>query len=360
MKRLFSAFLAAALSLSLAACGAPAPASASQPASAPASSAPAAPVSGAQSEAAAFPVTVTDAAGRRVTIEAEPKTLVSGYYITTSMLIALGQQQKLVGVEAKAAARPIYSLAAPGLLELPSVGTAKEFDLEGCAALQPDLVILPLKLKDVLPALEQLGVSALAVDPENMEKLNDTIALLGAATGASARAQELLAYNADTKAFLEELLAGAERPRVYLAGNSSYLQTAGGAMYQNALLDLAGGENVAARLTDAYWAEVSYEQLLAWDPQVIVMAAGADYTQEDILNDAQLAGLDAVKNGRVYAMPGGVEAWDSPVPGALVGSRWVASVLHGQLYPASQFAADAQAFYKTFYGVDIDPALLGV
>ena len=48
----------------------------------------------------------------------------------------------------QADSRPIYSLAAPELLELPSVGTAKEFDLEGCAALEPDLVVLPLKLKE--------------------------------------------------------------------------------------------------------------------------------------------------------------------------------------------------------------------
>ena len=53
----------------------------------------------------------------------------------------------MVGIEAKADKRAIYKLAAPDLIELPSVGTAKEFDLEGCAALSPDLVILPLKVK---------------------------------------------------------------------------------------------------------------------------------------------------------------------------------------------------------------------
>lgn len=84
-----------------------------------------------------YPVTVTDQAGRDVTIEAQPTRLVSGYYISTSALIALGLQDSLVGIEAKAASRPIYQLSAPQLLELPSVGSAKEFDLEGCAALEP-------------------------------------------------------------------------------------------------------------------------------------------------------------------------------------------------------------------------------
>ena len=94
-----------------------------------------------------YPITVTDQAGREVTIEDEPEKLVSGYYISTSLLIALGLDDKLVGIEAKADKRAIYRLSAPALIELPNVGTAKEFDLEGCAALEPDLVLLPLKLK---------------------------------------------------------------------------------------------------------------------------------------------------------------------------------------------------------------------
>ena len=96
----------------------------------------------------AYPMTLTDMAGRTVTLNAKPEKLVSGYYISTSALIALGLEDNLVGVEAKADKRAIYRLSAPQLVDLPSVGTAKEFDLEGCIALQPDLVILPLKLKE--------------------------------------------------------------------------------------------------------------------------------------------------------------------------------------------------------------------
>ena len=76
-----------------------------------------------------YPVTVTDQAGREVTIEKEPESIVSGYYISTSLLLALGLKDKVTGIEAKADKRPIYKLAAPEFLELPNVGTAKEFDL---------------------------------------------------------------------------------------------------------------------------------------------------------------------------------------------------------------------------------------
>lgn len=356
-KRVLSLILAAAMALSLAACSNPGKSSSGSAASQSASSASSQADSSTQSEAA-FPVTVTDAAGREVTIEEEPEKLVSGYYITTSMLIALGHADKLVGIEAKADTRPIYALAAPELLELPSVGTAKEFDLEGCAALEPDLVILPLKLKDTVPALEELGLTVITVNPESLEELNETIKLLVAAIGDPMKGWELLDYNQQTQEFLAEILADVEKPRVYLAGNSSYLSTAGAAMYQNTLLELGGGENVAAELEDTYWADVSYEQLLSWNPEVIIMASDAAYSKDELLADPQLQQLDAVKNGRVYAMPSAFESWDSPVPSALVGSRWVASVLHGEEYDFEQFRADAADFYQQFYGVEIDTQLL--
>ena len=356
-KRVLSLILAAAMALSLAACSNPGSASSGSGASQSASSASSQADSSTQSEAA-FPVTVTDAAGREVTIEEEPEKLVSGYYITTSMLIALGHADKLVGIEAKADTRPIYALAAPELLELPSVGTAKEFDLEGCAALEPDLVILPLKLKDTVPALEELGLTVITVNPESLEELNETIKLLVAAIGDPMKGWELLDYNQQTEEFLAEILADVEKPRVYLAGNSSYLSTAGAAMYQNSLLELGGGENVAAELEDTYWADVSYEQLLSWNPEVIIMASDAAYSKDELLADPQLQQLDAVKNGRVYAMPSAFESWDSPIPSALVGSRWVASVLHGEKYDFEQFRADAADFYQQFYGVEIDTQLL--
>ena len=73
-------------------------------------------------------------------------------------------QDELVGVEAKADKRTIYSLSAPELQSLPSIGTAKEFDLEGCAALTPDLVIVPAKLKDSIPQMEEQAITARQIE----------------------------------------------------------------------------------------------------------------------------------------------------------------------------------------------------
>lgn len=120
-------------------------------------------------------------------------------------------------------------------------------------------------------------------------------------------------------------------------------------MYQHTLIENAGGTNAAEELTDSYWAEVSYEQLLAWNPDYIILAADAQYTVESVLEDPTLAGCAAVKNGHVYQFPNTIEAWDSPVPGSVLGSLWLASVLHPKKYPADQWEAAVVKFYETFY-----------
>lgn len=293
---------------------------------------------------------LTDHAGRTVTVEAEPERIVSGYYISSSALIALGLQDKMVGIEAKANKRPIYSLSAPELIDLPNVGTAKEFDLEGCIALNPDLVVLPIKLKAAAETLEAMGIPVLLVSPESQEELEDMIALLGAATGAAEQAEALLAFAAAQRDMLSEALDGAELPTVYLAGNSALLSTAGDAMYQSGMIAQAGGVNVAAEIEDNYWVDVSYEQLLTWDPDYILLASDASYTVEDVLADPNLAECSAVKNGNVIRMPGDAEAWDSPVPSGILGSVWLASALHADRVTAEVRDAVIAEFYETFYG----------
>ena len=296
-----------------------------------------------------YPVTVTDQAGRTVTIEEEPQSIVSGYYISTSLLIALDQKDKLVGIEAKADKRPIYRLSAPELIELPNVGTAKEFDLEGCAALEPDLVILPIKLQNAVPTLEELGMTVLLVNPETQELLDEAVELVSTATNSQSQAQALADFSAQQHAWLEETLAEAEAPAVYLAGNSSMLSTAGSGMYQNDMITAAGGSNVAAEITDTYWVEVDYEQLLAWDPAYIILASDATYTCEDVLADPNLADCSAVVNGNVYQLPNRAEAWDSPVPSGVLGSVWLASILHPELCDQASADAIIEEYYETFF-----------
>ena len=358
LKQLSALLLALSLSVSVTACGGNTASTATTAAETTAGAATeAASESAAETSAAAevnltveYPVTVTDHLGREVTIEKQPESFVSGYYISTSLMIALGLDGQLVGVEAKADKRKIYKLSAPELTELPSVGTAKEFDLEGCAALKPDLVIVPTKLKDSIPAMEELGLTVIAVNPEDQTKLFETIDMISTAANVVEKGQKLESWISDSLSGLKDSLDGAETPSVYLAGNSALLQTAGPEMYQSTLIENAGGVNAASDITDTYWADTSYEQILSWNPDYIILAADADYDADSVLKDSALADCTAVKEGHVSQIPSDIEALDSPVPASFLGSYYVASILHPEVVTEEDFAAAEKDFYETFYG----------
>ena len=296
-----------------------------------------------------YPITLTDQGGRTVVIEKEPEKLVSCYYISTSLLIALDLDEKMVGIENGAEKRKLYQEASKGLLELPGVGTAKEFDIEGCAALQPDLVILPLRLKEAAATLEELDIPVLLVNPESGADQLEMINLVAAATDKWERAAELKNFISSQGVMLNKKLENAEPKRVYLSSNSSMLSTAGKKMYQNSLIELAGGENVAAEIEDTYWAEVDYEQILAWNPDYFILAADAKYSVDDVLKDEALAECSAIMNNRVYKMPSDIESWDSPVPGSILGSVWLADILHPEEISEEESNQIIEEFYEKFY-----------
>ena len=149
-----------------------------------------------------------------------------------------------------------------------------------------------------------------------------------------------------------------------MCGTSSYLTTAPKDMYQSSLITTAGGINAAQDLAGDAWTDVSYEQMIAMNPDIIIiptnnMANGQpDYTAEALIADKSLAEITAVKNGAVYNMPAGFEAWDSPVPSGVLGMLWTLSTLHPEVYTIEEFAVDAADFYKTFYGFDMDTSTI--
>ena len=271
-----------------------------------------------------------------------------------------------MATEEKIDKRPIYKLAAPELIgKVGNVGSAKAFDLEACIAAEPDLVILPKKAKDYAATLTEMGIPAIVVNPESHAQLVEMITLIGALTGAQDAAAKLIARYDEVTAKVEGFTAGladADKPVVYMCGNSSYMSTAPKDMYQASLITSAGGKNAGDVLEGDAWTDVSYEQIIAMNPDVIViptnnMANGQpDYTAAELMADANLAEVTAVKNGAVYNMPTGFEAWDSPVPSGVLGMLWMTSTLHPSLYSMDAFAIDAADFYKTFYGFALDAA----
>ena len=160
MKRFLSLGLALLMVLALfAGCAEPAAPAVNDTPAAPVQTEPAAPAptpEPVQEEAPA--ITVTDQGGNTVTLATPAQNIVTCFYGQTYALIALGLADRLVAIEAKADSRPIYALAAPELLELPNVGSQKEFNVEAAISMEPDLLLLPKRLQDTAATFAALDI----------------------------------------------------------------------------------------------------------------------------------------------------------------------------------------------------------
>lgn len=306
-------------------------------------------------------IVITDQLGREVTIPANVERIISSYYITSSLLIALDAKDKVVGIEIKADKRELYKKAAPEFLELPAVGSGKTINIEECLKLEPDLVIIPYRLKDFIEKFDALNIPVIAVAPESMESFLDCTEIIGKAIGKEDRALELINYYNDKINLAVSATKNIiEKPNVYISGSDSPLTTCTSKMYQNDLIEMAGGQNASASLMDGYWTTISIEELLNWNPDYMYRVQYASYDINDIVNNKKYENINAIKNNKVFTFPSKIEPWDYPTPSSVLGILWLMNSLHPELYSIEDYIADAKDFYQRFFNIEVTSEDMGL
>ena len=94
-------------------------------------------------------------------------------------------------------------------------------------------------------------------------------------------------------------------------------------------------------------AEVSLEQILVWDPEVIFV--GRQYSPDLVLKDPRWRDVSAVRTGRVQVIPDGVFYWDSSSEGVLL-LQYMAKILHPALFQDIDLEREVRDYYRAFYG----------
>ncbi len=304
---------------------------------------------------------VTDQIGNTVEFESVPEKIVSVYYISTSLIVALGAEDSLVGIEMKADTRELYKRATPQLLELPAVGSGKEINIESIAELAPDVVIIPKKLSESADALKQLGIDVIVVNPESLDEFRECVSLLAEVTGKTDTGKSLLEYYDKITNQVTEKIAGADSSiAVYLSSASDFLSACTSNMYQTYLISTSGAESVSAEIEDTYWKVVSPEQIAQWNPAYWFTATDASYSADDIKNTEGLSEVEAVKSDRIYEIPSAIEPWDYPTSSSVLGLLWMSHILHPELVSRDDYINEAKNFYKTFFDIDVTEADLGI
>ena len=245
---------------------------------------------------AAFPTTVTDFQNRPVTVPKQPERIVSIGPSITEFLFALGAGPRVVGVDD-------FSDEPAAAKQVEKVGGIK-VNFEKVVSLKPDLV-LTVKFSDgTIEKLTGAGLLVMVVDPQTIGDVARTATLLGRVIGSDGdvMARGIQKRVDDVKS---KVSSAATKPRIYHeidASDPTKIFTVGPGSYIQDLIEIAGGQNIAARAASAY-PQLSAEEILRSDPEIIVLAA-ADYSAkpEQVAARTGWSVISAVKNKRIVTI----------------------------------------------------------
>ena len=143
-----------------------------------------------------------------------------------------------------------------------------------------------------------------------------------------------------------------ERPRVYLARGPEGLETGVRGSINTEIIERVGAVNVVDVPGQEGLAVVSFEQILAWNPDVIV--TWDRRFMEHARTDPLWHSVSAVKAGRVYLSPSEPFGWIDRPPSInrLLGLRWLARILYPDRFTVD-LREDTRSFFRLFYQVEL-------
>lgn len=300
-------------------------------------------------------VTIVDQAGNTVELPQPVRRVVSPYSLSTYLIYGVGAADRLMAAGFLGARDPIGAARMeaidPRFPELSGyVMNQREINIEEIAILDPDVIFTGAR-SAWLDTVAELEIPVVLFQGESPELLAQAMRIAGQVFGphAAALAEAWVDYYEGIFAQVVERtadIAPEERPRVLFIGTEP-LRVISGDMYQTDIIAAAGGQSVSADLTGS-WNDVNLEQIVLWDPQVIIIAPYG-VPLEAITDSPEWQVVPAVQAGQVYKMPSWVAPWDAPVPDSVLGIIWLAGTLFPDLVDLD-CASEAVYFFNTFYG----------
>lgn len=310
---------------------------------------------------------ITDMAGRKVTVPAAediesvfstgPVAAIFMYMVAPDKL--LGWNYELNDVE--------KSIILEKYHDLPNFGMGDAINYEAVIAANPTIALNCGKINDAMVSdcdalSKSLGIPVIAVDNE-LNNAAEAFRFMGELLGVEDHAEELAEYSEKIFTDIASLadIPEDEKVSVYFGNGEDSLETAPRGSQHAQILDAVNVTNVAdLELGDGSRVQISAEQLLAWNPDVIVVNGepkadkSGNSAAEDILSNPDYASLKAVQDNKVYGTPNAPFSWvDRPAgPNRLIGMRWLSAVVYPE-YIKCDVNEEIREFFNLFYHVDL-------
>lgn len=356
--------LCLAFALAVAGCAANPPAAATPEAPAPA---PEAPAPTPEPEPGSTTFTFTDSTGREVELPKNITRVASAGPLANIMIYAV-KPEVIVGWSSKPS-KTAQKYIEAAYWELPEYGkfydNTADFNREALMASAPEVIIDVGEWDEAYKAdldtlQEQLGIPVVLVEA-TLEQNPAAFRTIGELLGEPERGEALGAYCEEVLADAKAKAASipeAERKSVYYAESDTGLSTILRNTVHSQIYELVGASIVVdegSAQVQRGGGIVSMEQVLAWDPDVIMFAEGSIY--DSVATDRSWAALNAIKNGTYYEIPVNPYNWlgRPPGPNRMIGVRWLGNLLYPEVFDYD-IEKEVKDFFSLFYRYELTDA----
>lgn len=295
--------------------------------------------------------TVIDAAGLEVTVpEAIQRIVITCRGGTTNEVSIFGDPQMILGQPPQSAYAQLLRMY-PYFETVTDPGSFEDTNIEEVLALEPDIVFAGVSSPKANEKLRESGLTVytMQIGWATTETILDEFMNMGKILKNEAKAKQLVEYWQEKMALVNRLVSAvpeSERKTVYYT--SKTITDANTGDWGQSWIRAAGGKPV---IEGKFNGDVSVEQVLEWDPDVILTHAGSGI--DAVMNDERVQELKAIQQQAVYGAPTGAFWWDRPSPESPLSFLWLAKVLYPEYTGQIDLKAETAAFFKTFYEYDL-------
>jgi iron complex transport system substrate-binding protein len=295
-------------------------------------------------------ITYTDKMGRLVTIPVPVKRAV--IFQTSELIPVLGIWDNVVGIGKYAYESDLLSAAKPDIeqtIPSASAGSGGDINIEVLLKVNPDLIVTWSYYPEQVKFMQAKGLRVIALYIDSISEMYSVMRLHGKMFERERKVSSSISRMERIFNLIRRrtaMIPSRERKKVlWLYGRPT--QVSGSPDLPVAIIRLIGGTNAADTTIGERTADVSMEQIIAWDPDVIFIWGHAKYEAQEILDNSQWRNVKAVKNGKVFKAP----KWSTWSPRIAPMALWMAKKTYPDRYDDIDLDQTTDEFMKNVFGV---------
>jgi iron complex transport system substrate-binding protein len=269
---------------------------------------------------------VIDSRGKEITFEKAPEKIISLLPSDTEIIYALGVGDKLIAVDT-------YSNYPEDAKKKQQLDSGSKMNIEAIIGLKPDLVILGQMAQNVdqFKQLEDAGIKVIVTQAGNIADTYKIIEMIGKTLNRGAKAIEIINGMEKDFATINGQVKNNPPKKVYIEISPLQykLWSCGKGTFQDELLTLVGATNIFSDISS--WKEVSEEQVISRNPEIIITTVGPMYGIADPIDEikgrANWKKIDAVKNGKIFVTDS--DAIQRPGPRLAIAAKDLVKIIYG-------------------------------